>query len=275
MTDSAPKASLRPLIGLPACSKQIGDQTYHTIGDKYVRAVAEAAEAVPLAFPALAELSDTPAILDGLDGIVLTGSPSNVHPDRYGVAPSPEAEPYDEARDATTLPLIRAAIAQGLPLLAICRGFQELNVALGGTLHARVHELPGRMDHRRPQHEDLDVQYGPRHSVRFLAGGAFEALAGSSEIEINSLHWQAIDRPAPGLVVEGSASDGTIEAVRVADAKAFALGVQWHPEYKALENDFSTKLFRAFGAAARLRAGARRQAAQAAGQEAGLTGVPA
>nr|MDJ0980030.1 gamma-glutamyl-gamma-aminobutyrate hydrolase family protein [Kiloniellales bacterium] len=150
MTESA------PLIGLPACSKQIGDQSYHTIGDKYVRAVAEASEAVPLVFPALAGLSDIPAILAGLDGIVLTGSPSNVHPGHYGQAPSPKAEPYDEARDATTLPLIRAALAQGLPLLAICRGFQELNVALGGTLHARVHELPGRMDHRRPQHEDLD-----------------------------------------------------------------------------------------------------------------------
>ena len=124
------------------------------------------------------------------DGIVLTGSPSNVHPNRYGQAPSPEAVPYDEDRDATTLPLIRAALAQGLPLLAICRGFQELNVALGGTLHARIHELPGRTDHRRPQHEDLDVQYGPRHTVRFLAGGAFEAIAGSAEIEINSLHWQ-------------------------------------------------------------------------------------
>ena len=127
------------------------------------------------------------------------------------------------------------------------------------------------MDHRRPQHEDLDVQYGPRHSVRFLPGGAFESIAGSAEIEINSLHWQAIDRPAPGLVVEGSAPDGTIEAVRVADAEAFALGVQWHPEYKALENDFSTKLFKAFGAAARLRAAARQKAEAAAG----LAGVPA
>lgn len=267
MTETAP----RPLIGLPACSKQIGDQIHHTIGDKYVRAVAEASEAVPLVFPALAGRSETASILDGLDGIVLTGSPSNVHPSRYGRAPSPEAEPYDEARDATTLPLIRAALAQGLPLLAICRGFQELNVALGGTLHARVHELPGRMDHRRPQHEDLDVQYGPRHSVRFLTGGAFEAIAGSAEIEINSLHWQAIDRPAEGLVVEGSAPDGTIEAVRVADARAFALGVQWHPEYKALENDFSTKLFKAFGAAARRRAATRRQPAATAG----LAEIPA
>lgn len=263
---STPKSKLsgsKPLIGLPACSKPIGDQTYHTIGDKYVRAVAEASEAVPLVFPALAELSDPAAILAGLDGVVLTGSPSNVHPTRYGQAPSPEAEPYDEARDATTLPLIRAALEQGIPLLAICRGFQELNVALGGTLHARVHEIPGRMDHRRPQHEDLDVQYGPRHSVSFIVGGAFEAIAGSREIEINSLHWQAIDRPAAGLVVEGSAPDGTPEAVRVKDAKVFALGVQWHPEYKPLQNDFSTRLFRAFGEAARRYAAAKRDAAAA------------
>ena len=254
MTLSGPK----PLIALPACVKQVGDQNYHTIGDKYVRAVAEAADAVPLVFPALAGGSDPAAILEGVDGVVLTGSPSNVHPSRYGLAPSPEAEPYDEARDATTLPLIEAALARGLPLLAICRGFQELNVALGGTLHARVHELEGRMDHRRPKHEDPDVQYGPRHGVTFVAGGAFEAIAGRREIEINSLHWQAIDRPAPGLIIEGEAPDGTIEAVRVKDAKAFALGVQWHPEYKPQRDDFSVRLFKAYGEAARRYAAARR-----------------
>lgn len=242
---------LIPLIGLPACVKQIGDQSYHTIGDKYVRAVAEAAQGVPLVFPALAEASDPAAILDGLDGLVLTGSPSNVHPERYGQRPSEEAEPYDLARDATTLPMIHAAIERGIPLLAICRGFQELNVALGGTLHARVHEQPGRMDHRRPKHDDLDVQYGPRHKVTFVEGGSFAAIAGSREIQVNSLHWQAIDQTAPGLVVEGLADDGTVEAVRVQNTSSFALGVQWHPEYKALGNDFSTRLFQAFGAAAR------------------------
>ena len=248
----------KPLIALPACVKQVDDQSYHSIGDKYVRAVAEVADAVPLVFPALAEISDPAAILKGVDGLVLTGSPSNVHPTRYGQPPRSEAEPYDEARDSTTLPLIKAAIERGLPLLAICRGFQELNVALGGTLHARVHELEGRLDHRRPQHEDPDVQYGPRHGVTFTAGGAFEAIAGRREIEINSLHWQAIDRLAPGLIIEGKAPDGTIEAVRVKDAKSFALGVQWHPEYKPQRDDFSVKLFKAYGGATRRYAAARR-----------------
>ena len=262
----------KPLIGLPACVRQIDDQRYHTIGDKYVRAVAEASDAIPLVFPALAEVLAAPEILEHLDGLLLTGSPSNVHPTHYARPATAEAEPFDEARDATTLPIIRSALDLGVPLLAICRGMQELNVALGGTLHPRVHQLPGRLDHRRPRHEDLDVQYGARHSVTFQQGGAFAALAGAGQITVNSLHWQAVDEPAPGLVVEGVAPDGTIEAVRVGDARAFALGVQWHPEYKALENDFSTKLFRAFGAAARDHAATRDATGRGAARQAALTG---
>jgi putative glutamine amidotransferase len=154
------------------------------------------------------------------------------------------------------LPLILQALERGVPLLAICRGFQELNVALGGTLHAEVHGVPGRDDHRAPQEEDLDLRYGPRHPVRFVPGGAFERIAGSGEVWVNSLHRQGIDRLAPGLVAEGHAPDGTVEAVR-AEAAGFALGVQWHPEYKAAANPFSMKLYGAFGKAARRRAAAR------------------
>jgi putative glutamine amidotransferase len=192
---------------------------------------------------------------------MMTGSPSNVHPSHYGQAETPEAEPFDTARDSTSLALIRLALAEGVPLLAICRGYQELNVALGGTLHARVHELPGRMDHRRPQHPELDVQYGPRHPVTLRAGGPLAALAEAAGIDgplmVNSLHWQGLDRLAEGLVVEAEAEDGTPEAVSLRGARAFALGVQWHPEYKAWENPFSRQLFAAFGAAARARAAAR------------------
>ena len=245
----------KPLIGLPADSKMFDDLPFHAVGDKYARAVALAAESIPVLLPALGgDFRDEREIVASLDGLVVTGSPSNVHPDRYGHAPTPEHEPHDPARDDTTLPLILEALDQGLPLLAICRGLQELNVALGGTLHPRIHELPGRDDHRRPDHGDPDVQYGARHAVKLTPRGRFAVLAGAEEIDVNSLHWQAIDTVAQRLSVEGVAADGTIEAVSVTDAKGFALGVQWHPEYKVMENAFSRALFRAFGDAARAHA---------------------
>jgi putative glutamine amidotransferase len=249
----------RPLVGVPACVRTRDGLGFHEAGDKYVRAVAEAAGAQPLIIPSLGALTDIPELVRQLDGVMMTGSPSNVHPERYGRAASPEAEPYDEVRDATTLPLILEALRQGLPLFAICRGFQELNVALGGTLHARIHEVPGRHDHRRPQAPDLAAQYGPRHKVTFVEGGAFATLLGTTELEVNSLHWQGIDRLADGLAAEGSAEDGTLEAVRVKAARSFALGVQWHPEFAVMApaNAANRALFTAFGAAAAARAKAR------------------
>jgi len=243
-----------PMIGVPADVRMIENAPFHAVGDKYVRAIMLATEGVPFVIPAFGDLHDVPAMVQRLDGILFTGSPSNVHPSHYDTPATPEAEPYDHERDETTLPLIREALEQGVPLLAICRGFQELNVALGGTLHARVHELPGREDHRAPKVDDLDVKYGARHPVALTPGGAFERLAGAHEITVNSLHWQALDRVAERLTVEAIASDGTIEAVSVKNARDFALGVQWHPEYKVLQDDFSVKLFAAFGAAAEARA---------------------
>lgn len=250
MSEPAP----RPLIGVPACIRPIEGNPFHAVQDKYLRAVAEAAGGIPLVVPALGEALGLAGLLAQLDGLMLTGSPSNVHPSHYGRASHPETPPHDPERDATTLPLIRLALDQGLPLLAICRGMQELNVALGGTLHARVHELPGRLDHRRPQHEDRDVQYGPRHKVRLSPGGMLERLTGTREFMVNSLHSQGLDRVAERLVVEALAEDGTIEAVSVRGAAAFALGIQWHPEYKVLDDPISTRLFSAFGEAARARA---------------------
>ena len=249
--------AVKPLIGLPACSRIIDGMPYHTVGDKYLRAVAVAAGGIPLAIPAFGDLLDLPDLVSRLDGLLLTGSPSNVEPSHYGAPANPEAEPHDPHRDATTLPLIHAALNGGLPLLAICRGMQELNVALGGTLHARVHELPGRDDHRRPKHDDLNVQYGPRHDVALSPGGAMARLAGCETLTVNSLHWQAIDRIADDLTIEAVAPDGTIEAVAVRNARAFAIGVQWHPEYQALDDAFSTRLFAAFGTAAGARAASR------------------
>jgi putative glutamine amidotransferase len=242
-----------PLIGVTADWWLIDDRPFHIVGDKYARSISLAAGGIPFLIPALGSLHDPRDWIAHMDGLLLTGSPSNVHPSRYGMPPIPEAEPHDETRDETTLPLIRAALAEDLPLLAICRGMQELNVALGGTLHARVHEIAGRDDHRKPSHDDPDVQYGPRHPVRLTKGGAFEAILGQQEIQVNSLHWQAIDRLAEGLVVEARAPDGTIEAVAVRGAR-FALGVQWHPEYKVQANALSVRLYEAFGAAVRERA---------------------
>ncbi|MEM7225077.1 MAG: gamma-glutamyl-gamma-aminobutyrate hydrolase family protein [Pseudomonadota bacterium] len=246
-----------PLIGVPADVKEIDNKPFHAVGDKYLRAVIQATGGLPLVIPAFGALYDLPALVARLDGVLLTGSPSNVHPNRYGKAPTPAAEPYDPERDETTLPLIHETLSQAVPMLAICRGMQELNVALGGTLDPRVHEQPNRMDHRQPKHDDPDVQYGPRHDLELAADGELRKLAGQDQVAINSLHWQAVDSLAPRLVVEGRAPDGTVEAVRVTDAKNFALGVQWHPEYKVLENSFSMAIFGAFGAAARERAEAR------------------
>lgn len=265
MSGNTPKPPVRkPLVGVPACIKRIDDAPFHSVQDKYLRAVAEAAGCLPLVIPAYGDEVEPARLIEMLDGLMLTGSPSNVHPTRYGRAAHPEAEPHDPERDATTLPLIGLALEAGLPLFAICRGFQELNVALGGTLHAEVHNLPGRQDHRRPKNPDLDVQYGPKHSIRLTPGGAFAALLGASEIEVNSLHNQGLDRIAERLVVEAEAADGTVEAVSVKDARGFALGVQWHPEYKALENPVSVRLFAAFGDACRARAAARAPARRAA-----------
>jgi putative glutamine amidotransferase len=253
------KSSPLPLVGVPACVRDVDGQPFHTVGDKYVRALAVSAGVAPLMIPSLGEdLVDLRRLVRSLDGLMMTGSPSNVHPSHYGLDETPEAEPFDRARDATSLALIRIALEEGVPLLAICRGFQELNVALGGTLHARVHELAGRQDHRRPQHPELDVQYGPAHPVKLRAGGPFAELAARAGIEgplmVNSLHWQGLDRVAERLVVEAEAEDGTPEAVSLRGARAFALGVQWHPEYKAWENPFSRVLFEAFGRAAAARA---------------------
>lgn len=250
-----------PLIALPACRMTQDGLSYHTIGDKYVRAVAEAADGMPVMLLSLGEHIDPDALLDRVDGLVLTGSPSNVHPAEYGEVAHAEAEPYDEARDAVTLPLIRRAVDRGVPLLAICRGMQELNVAFGGTLHPRVHEVPGRQDHRKPE-GDLDTRYGPSHRVTLTPGGQLARLVDGDALWVNSLHWQGIAAPAGALAVEAAADDGTVEAVSLPGAPGFVLGVQWHPEYKPLTNPAATAIFRAFGEAAR-RTGAARDGTSA------------
>ena len=239
-----------PLVGLPGDTEAKGGFTYHRTDGKYLRAVLEVSGALPVIVPALDGL-DPAAVVTHLDGVVVTGAVSNVHPSHYGAEPTPEAEPHDRPRDEGAIGLIRATLDAGLPLFAICRGIQELNVALGGSLHAEVHEIEGRIDHRDPGDDDMDVRYGPRHKVVLEPGGMLSAITGKTELMVNSLHRQAIDRLASGLAVEARAEDGTIEAVGVKSARAFALGVQWHPEYDAATNPDSAGLFRAFAEAVR------------------------
>ena len=245
--------SKSPLIGIPVCVREQEGHPFHSVGEKYITGVALGAGGLPMLIPALGDAFDHRDLVRRLDGLLITGSPSNVAVDLYGGPPDRADSPQDPKRDATTLPLIRAAVEDGLPLFCICRGIQELNVAFGGTLHTRVHEQPDTFDHRAPA-GDVDFRYGPRHPVDLAPDGEIARLVGSRQIEVNSLHWQAIDRLADRLVIEGRAPDGVVEAVRVRDARSFALGVQWHPEWKVLQNPVSVALFRAFGDAARRRA---------------------
>lgn len=250
----ASRTSGRPLIGIAACIKQFGPHPFHAAGDKYVKAVSDGAGGLPFLIPALGDWYDLAELTDRLDGLMLTGSPSDVEPHIYTDEPPNPGSIYDPQRDATTLPLIRAALDRGLPLLAICRGIQELNVALGGTLHQRVHDLPGKMDHRGRRSVPLPDRYGPAHSVALRPQGLLARMAAREEVMVNSLHGQGINRLAPGLEIEATAPDGIVEAVSVVGAKAFALGIQWHPEWRCLENPFSTSIFTAFGTACRGRA---------------------
>ncbi|MBA2587822.1 MAG: gamma-glutamyl-gamma-aminobutyrate hydrolase family protein [Alphaproteobacteria bacterium] len=218
----------------------------HQANDEYVTAIRDGAGALPLLIPSTDVPLNNAAILASVDGLLFTGSPSNVAPSHYG-ATARTGTAMDELRDATTLPLLRAAIAAGKPLLAICRGFQELNVALGGSLYQHVHEIPGRLDHREPEDAALEVEYGPAHAIAITEGGVLARLSSLSEAIVNSLHHQGIDRLAPGLAVEAVAPDGQIEAVSLDQAKAFLLGVQWHPEWRFARDPLSCAIFAGFG----------------------------
>ena len=231
----------------------MGLHYFHCVGEKYIRAVIDGAEAIPVVIPSLGSLVDEDEWLSRIDGLLLTGSPSNVEPHRYNGPPSAPGTWHDPHRDDTTLPLIPRAVQTGMPLLAICRGFQEMNVAFGGTLWQKLHEVAGLNDHRE-RDGSLDEQYGPAHPVNLTAGGLLERFAGASTIQVNSLHSQGIQTWASNLEIEARAPDGVIEAFRVRDAQSFALAVQWHPEWQLASNHFSRTLFAAFGAAARERA---------------------
>ena len=249
---------MKPLIGISCCTKQFGifATPNHAASDTYIRVVERVVGGVPILIPATGSANCVNTLISRLDGIILTGSRSNVHPSLYGGPPHAAGTPEDPARDAATLPLIRAAIAAGIPVLAICRGFQELNGALGGSLHQRLQDLPGRLDHSTPMQRLARVREGKAHMVRVSPGGWLRRVTGADQIAVNSLHNQGIDRLAPGLVVEGTAPDGTIEAVRVVNTEAgkvrgYAAGVQWHPEYDFETDAISRRILEDFGNAVR------------------------
>ena len=246
---------MRAVIGIVCNCREIDGHRIQAAGQGYVDAVAEGAGALPLLRPALGDSCDVEVMLDRIDGLLLTGGRSNVEPSRYN-GPAVECGPHDPARDGVAIALARAAVERGLPLLGICRGLQEINVAFGGSLHAKLHEVPGRLDHRGA-HLPLAERTAPRHKVRLTPGGMLARLLGTGEIAVNTLHGQGVDRLGDGLLVEGVCEDGTIEGVSIPDAPGFALGVQWHAEIGVRETPVHAAIFTAFGAAARAHAGRR------------------
>ena len=246
----------RPVVGVIG-SLHLTDNRFaaQRVGERNLNAVTDVAGAMPIMFAGTPEITVVDELLDLVDGVVLTGARANVHPTRFGAEPHARYEPYDERRDALALDLIQVCVERGVPVLGICRGFQEMNVAFGGSLHPEIRELPGRVNHRMPRlpngeiHPDQEFVFGDRHDVRLVPDGAFARIMGRDTIRVNSLHGQGILELGERVVVEGVAEDGTIEAIRIADAPGFALGVQWHAEYDPQRNPVNRALFQAFGEA--------------------------
>ena len=242
----------RPVIGIIGNHYLIGDRyPVHSAGTMNSDAVSEVAGAMPLIIPSDPRYVSVSELLNICDGFLLTGGRPNVHPSEYGEEETLAHGAFDRNRDGVTLPLIRACVERGQPFLGICRGFQEVNVALGGTLYPEIRDLPGRMNHRMPPDGSLEEQFGLRHPVRFSEGGVFHRLMGATEVMTNTLHGQGIARPSPDIVIDGHAPDDTPEAIYVRDAPGYTLAVQWHPEWNAAADPVSRPLFNSFGQAAR------------------------
>lgn len=244
----------RPVVGVIGNAYVVENRfAVQLVGERNLRAVTDVAGALPLMFAGMPDVTDIGELLDVVDGVLLTGARANVHPTRFRTESHPKHEPYDEGRDALALELVEVCVARGIPIFGVCRGFQEMNVAFGGSLHPEIRELPGRMNHRMPRletgeiHPDPTILFADRHDVSLVPGGAFARILGRETIRVNSLHGQGILELGERVVVEGVAEDGTIEAIRIADAPGFALGVQWHAEYDPEKNAVNRALFRAFG----------------------------
>ena len=255
----------RPVIGIISNRYTLDDRyMVHATGTINSGAVAEVANCVPLSIPSDPDYMGVEELLEICDGFLLTGGRPNVHPEEYGHEPTPAHGDFDRPRDRITLPLVRACVERGQPFLGICRGFQEVNVAMGGTLHPEIRDLPGRDNHRMPPNGTLEEQFALRHPVRFAEGGVFHRLLGAAEVMTNTLHGQGIVEPGKRVVIDGYAHDGTPEALFIDGAPGFALAVQWHPEWNAVNDPVSRVLFGAFGDAARAWAAGLRGAGRAA-----------
>ena len=255
----------RPVIGIQ-CSHHMAEDTYEVqmTGRRTIDAVREVSDCLPLLIPGLPDAVDIGDLCETLDGIVLTGGRANVHPKHYGEAYTEGHGAMDEDRDALALPLVRAAVDLGIPIFGLCKGIQEMNVSLGGTLYKEVGDLPGRHRHRMPKDcKDHEIIFELREQVRLKAGGAMARMLGTEQIVTNSLHGQAIKDAGDRVVLEGWAADETIEAISIAGARSFAIGVQWHAEYEAHADPVSKVLFTALGDAARTRQAQRRRASAA------------
>lgn len=248
---------MRPIIAIPADRRFLEPHSYHMVGEKYLQALIDGAGALPIIIPALSDDIGTDEVLARFDGVFLPGSYSNVEPHHYSGEPSKAGTLHDAARDALTLPLAKRALETGVPLFAVCRGYQELNVALGGSLHQQLAEVEGYHDHLENKNDPTDIQYGPSHPVTLVEGGLLRKLAAADSVIVNSLHAQGVARLAEGVTVEAVADDGLIEAFRVDDAPGFNIAVQWHPEWRVTDNEFSMSVFKAFGDACRARAAKR------------------
>jgi len=242
----------RPVIGIIGNEHIIGED-YHVQGTGVIniKAVACVVEGLPLMVPADPRVVDVPSLLNACDGFILTGGRPNVHPKYYGEEPTEAHGTFDQCRDLLVFDVIRAAVRRGQPVLGICRGFQEMNVAFGGSLYPEIRDLPGRMNHRMPPEGTIAEKFALRHDVALTPGGVFARMFGQETVRVNSLHGQGIKTPGARIVIEGHASDSTPEAIRVKDAPGFAMAVQWHPEWNAEKDPVSRPLFQAFGAAAR------------------------
>ena len=247
----------KPIIAVSSDRRILDPHPSHVAGEKYLKALIDGSDALPLILPSLVEDIDIDEVLERVDGVMLTGSYSNVEPHHYGGEASGENSLHDPHRDAMILPLALRALVSGVPLLAVCRGHQELNVALGGTLHQQLAEVPGYHSHLENKEDPLDVQYGPSHPVTLMEGSLLRTLAGGESIMVNSVHGQGIAKLADGVSVEAVADDGLIESFTVDGAPGFNLSVQWHPEWRVTENEFSMAIFKAFGDACRARASQR------------------
>jgi len=241
----------KPLVLVTADVKAIDGYNWHAAPTTYLQAVLKGADAIPMILPALGADLDLEAALDNVDGVLVTGSRSNVNPQLYGQEATEANGPYDPDRDSTTLPLIKRAIERGVPVFAICRGMQEMNVACGGTLLTEIQETQGFRDHRAPTSDNPDERFRIAHTVEIKPGGPLETVLGPEPFEVNSLHRQAVGNLGKDLVIEAQAEDGTIEAMTVKDSTGYVMATQWHPEYWVMTDGPSKKLFAAFGDAAR------------------------